>query len=137
MSILLNQFVDFAGINVDINIGDGVHYLTGDSGIGKSYLLRVLNELLRGKAVVRYVNYIVSENYRDIEEATEVIESVIKTCDVGLFDNADLYMSRRLHEYIESHCKVAILSMHDLLYADVVGRHFLTVDFDGKTLKVV
>ena len=136
MSISLNQFVNFAGITVDINIRDGMNYLTGDSGTGKSYLLRVLNEFLKGKSVVRYVNYAISENYRDIKEATEVIESVIKTCDVGLFDNADLYMSRSLHEYIRNHCKIAVIATHSLAYTDRLSGNFMKVKFDGKNLVV-
>ena len=131
MRIELNKAM--RGVQFDISIPEGVFLFGGDSSTGKSYLLSFLSE--EYEDISSYVNYVdVKGNKYD---STNRIKSKIDSTQIALLDNADLYMTQDLYDYVKLHSKIVLIAARDMFLADYSGAHFADVDYDGKKMEVV
>ncbi|MDO5150613.1 MAG: hypothetical protein Q4D76_14680 [Oscillospiraceae bacterium] len=125
-----NGLVD---ITLDINLDDTVAILLDDSGTGKTFMFKVLSSYC-------VINQIRCEkfDYSDEHRNLEYFRNTIGDAEIVLMDNADLYMTQELLDYLKNSGKQVIISIkHIEKFTSCEGCGFYTVDYDGKSLKTV
>jgi chromosomal replication initiation ATPase DnaA len=99
---------------VDAHFNTGINVIYGYSGIGKTYLFKILNDyyMNNDKLNVAYVDF----NYSNKSE-----ESIIEYCknaDIVILDNADLYITKSLISKLRKICNCIVISMKNNIFFD-------------------
>lgn len=120
-------------IDLHIAVTDKIALLCDDSGTGKTFLFYMLESYLVAKGIA-YKKF----DYNSENEDLEWFRQGMKKADMLLLDNADLYMTRELFEYLKSSGKQVIISIkHTEKLGSFENCGFYTVVYDGKSLKTV
>lgn len=126
-------FKGVSNINLSIDISDKVAILFDDSGTGKTFMFQMLESYF----VINKIPY-EKFNYGSENKNLEWFKQSMKKAKVVLLDNADLYMTKELFNYLKSSDKQVIISIkhiEKLNFCNNCG--FYTVVYDGKKLKTV
>lgn len=97
---------EYSGIIFDINIQDKINLFTGYSGTGKTFAFGAIQEYLKSNNV----NTIYFD-YRQIDYTTEQLISLCKNREVVILDNADLYTTQELLDYLINSDKIIMCSI--------------------------
>lgn len=100
-------------VTVDVEFKDHICFLNGDSGSGKTFLLRVLESYLSRKNI-SYCLF----NYSSMAAVNGFgFDSV----DVVMLDNADLYMNRDIYMKAKKSHALVLICMHSYCGFDPDG----------------
>ena len=120
-------------INLHIDVTDKIAILWSDSGTGKTFMFHMLESYFVTKGIT-YRKFDYNVEGQDIEWIKQGIEKA----DIILLDNADLYMTRELFEYLKSSGKQAMISIkHTEKLGSFENCGFYTVEYDGETMRTV
>lgn len=97
---------EYSGIVFDIDIQDRINLFTGYSGTGKTFVFGAIQEYL--------VSNNISTIYFDYRQMDYTVDQLISLCDdkeVIILDNADLYLTQNLLDYIIDSHKILLCSI--------------------------
>ena len=113
------------GVTIDAEFKDHICFLSGDSGSGKSFLLRVFESYLSGKSISYCLfNYSSMVAVRGFD-----FDSV----DVVMLDNADLYMNRDIYMKAKKSHALVLICMHSYSGFDPSGSGEYIIDHEERT----
>lgn len=122
-----------SNINLSINITDSVAILSDDSGTGKTFMFEMLESYFVAKGIAYKKFDCNSEN----EDADWFIHGMRKA-NIVLLDNADLYMTKKLFNYLKSSDKQVIMSIkHTEKLGSFENCGFYTINYENNYLKTV
>lgn len=112
-------------VTVDVVFKDHICFLSGDSGSGKTFLLRVLESYLSRKNI-SYCLF----NYSSMAAVNGFdFDSV----DVVMLDNADLYMNRDIYMKAKKSHALVLICMHSYSGFDPSGSGEYVIDHEERT----
>lgn len=115
----------YMGVTIDAEFKDYICFLSGDSGSGKSFLLRVFESYLSRKNISYCLfNYSSMVAVRGFD-----FDSV----DVVMLDNADLYMNRDIYMKAKKSHALVLICMHSYSGFDPSGSGEYVIDHEEKT----
>ena len=115
----------YMGVTIDAEFKDNICFLSGDSGSGKSFLLRVFESYLSRKNISYCLfNYSSMVAVRGFD-----FDSV----DVVMLDNADLYMNRDIYMKAKKSHALVLICMHSYSGFDPSGSGEYVIDHEEKT----
>lgn len=118
----------YGDIQVDITLPTRVNVVSGDSGTGKTFLVKVLAKLsLKGYDVIT----IKHDNYKGF--SPEAVKKVSSNT-LLLLDNADLYMSDKFKDAILQSNAICIIFTRSTVYFNGLNAGRCTVEYDNKRL---
>ena len=113
------------GVTIDAEFKDHICFLSGDSGSGKSFLLRVFESYLSGKSISYCLfNYSSMVAVRGFD-----FDSV----DVVMLDNVDLYMNRDIYMKAKKSHALVLICMHSYSGFDPSGSGEYIIDHEERT----
>lgn len=122
-----------SNINLSINITDSVAILLDDSGTGKTFMLEMLESYFVANGIA-YKKF----DYSSENEDTKWFIQGMQKANIVLLDNADLYMTKELFNYLKSSNKQVIMSVkHTEKLGSFENCGFYTVNYDNNNLKTV
>lgn len=121
----------FNGIHFDVCLEDRVNLFSGVSGEGKTFLFKTLKAHLK----INGVSCIYFNN-----TATDFSEMAIKEAcnnkEVIIFDNADLYLTQDILDYVTNISDTVIISMQLYCRLKFKSYRFYAVEYSGNNLVV-
>lgn len=122
-----------SNINLSINITDKVAILLDESGTGKTFMF----QMLASYCVINQIPFEKFDYGSENKELSWFIQSM-KNASIVIMDNADLYMTPELFEYLKSCGKQVIISIkHEEAMTSYENCGFYVIDYNGDTLKTV
>ena len=122
-----------SNINLSINITDSVAILLDDSGTGKTFMLEMLESYFVANGIA-YKKF----DYSSENEDTDWFIQGMQKANIVLLDNADLYMTKELFNYLKSSNKQVIMSIkHTEKLGSFENCGFYTINYDNNNLKTV
>ena len=122
-----------SNINLSINITDSVAILLDDSGTGKTFMLEMLESYFVANGIA-YKKF----DYSSENEDTNWFIQGMQKANIVLLDNADLYMTKELFNYLKSSNKQVIMSIkHTEKLGSFENCGFYTINYDNNNLKTV
>ena len=115
----------YMGVTIDAEFKDHICFLSGDSGSGKSFLLRVFESYLSRKNI-SYCLF----NYSSM---VAVSGFDFDSVDVVMLDNADLYMNRDIYMKAKKSHALVLICMHSYSGFDPSGSGEYVIDHEEKT----
>lgn len=117
------------GVQININLPNGIYMLQKEGGIGKTFLATLLGKLGEcgeSSASVTYCN------------GKRVTKGNLQTARIIMYDRVDRYVSKSLADEMESlSCKSIILMACNGYYKDFnVSRKRAYIFYNGKDIKV-
>ncbi len=97
---------EYSGIIFDVNIQDKINLFTGYSGTGKTFAFGAIQEYLKSNNVST-----IYFDYRQVDYTTEQLISLCKNREVVILDNADLYTTQELLDYLINSNKIIMFSI--------------------------
>lgn len=120
-------------INLHIDITDKIALFWDNSGTGKTFMFHMLESYFVANGIT-YRKFDYNVENQDIEW----IKRGLQKADIILLDNADLYMTRELFEYLKSSGKQVIISIkHTEKLGSFENCGFYSVRYDGKIMRTV
>lgn len=120
------------GVYCDIDLHNHVCILSGDSGIGKSFLIDILKSYVERKGI-KY-------SYLDGSTRTKTSNEIVSFCqssDLVLLDNADLYLTSEITAALGKTVKMIVVCLHDPTLAIACeDTAFYDVEYDEDNFKV-
>lgn len=124
---------DYDGIVFDIDIQDKVNLFMGNSGTGKTFAFNTIYK------------YLVSNNvdviYFSHKQSDYTVEHIMSLCNdnkIIIMDDADLYMTKKLFNYLKSNCGQVLISIKDIEKLTTYEKcGFYGVVYEGNILKTV
>ncbi len=99
---------EYSGIIFDVNIQDRINLFTGYSGTGKTFAFGAIQEYLKSNNVST-----IYFDYRQVDYTTEQLISLCKNREVVILDNADLYITQELLDYLINSNKIIMCSIEN------------------------
>lgn len=122
-----------SNINLSINITDSVAILLDDSGTGKTFMFEMLESYFVAKGIA-YKKF----DYNSENEDTDWFIQGMRKANIVLLDNADLYMTKELFNYLKSSDKQVIMSIkHTEKLGSFENCGFYTINYENNNLKTV
>lgn len=122
-----------SNINLSINITDPVAILLDDSGTGKTFMFEMLESYFVAKGI-EYKKY----DYSSENEDTDWFIQGMRKANIVLLDNADLYMTKELFNYLKSSEKQIIMSIkHTEKLGSFENCGFYIINYENNNLKTV
>ena len=122
-----------SNINLSINITDSVAILLDDSGTWKTFMLEMLESYFVANGIA-YKKF----DYSSENEDTNWFIQGMQKANIVLLDNADLYMTKELFNYLKSSNKQVIMSIkHTEKLGSFENCGFYTINYDNNNLKTV
>lgn len=122
-----------SNINLSINITDSVAILLDDSGTGKTFMFEMLESYFVAKGIA-YKKF----DYNSENEDTDWFIQGMRKANIVLLDNADLYMTKELFNYLKSSDKQVIMSIkHTEKLGFFENCGFYTINYENNNLKTV
>lgn len=121
----------FNGIDVDIDLKDGVNLLSGDSGTGKTLVMQAIELFCASNNIsCTFLNY----RHRNLSE-----DQIITSCAssrIILIDNADLFITQNILNEVRDSSDCIVLSLKDSSKID--GRNITEylVDYGNLQLRL-
>ena len=121
----------FNKIHFDVLFIDKINLFSGLSGEGKTFLFMVLDEYLLESGVSyshfdsRYTNY-----------SEDQLISLCVNKDVVIFDNADLYLTQRILDYVFKNVDIFIISIKFYCRLRFDLFNFYAINYSGNSLVV-
>ena len=106
--------------------------LFGYSGTGKTFLFKALAEYF----IENDINYIYID-YQGAYLALDTIKSIVCDRDFILMDNADLYMTAELYDYLKSLNNYKVISLKDTMPLNLENTHIMRVNYKDNSLKTI
>lgn len=104
----LNVSIVYNGVSVDVEFNNKSNMLSGNSGTGKTFLMQAIDlYCINNNIKSLYIDY--KFQGLDIEQ----LKSICMKSDVILLDNADLYVTNELIEWLSKNNKITIVCMKD------------------------
>ena len=125
----------YSTLNIEANVDfeDNVAIIKDNSGTGKTFLFKII----ASHCAVNHIKYtLFNYNHKDVSLST--FKQGVSDADVVIMDNADLYMTPELFEYLKKCGKQVILSikqLHNLTTYENCG--FYKVKYVNNALKTV
>lgn len=107
---------NIGNLRVDFDFSHKFNILMGDSASGKSYVLKILSRELYGDREKRCVLV----NYMDAQYSEEHILQRINKMNVILLDNAELYLTQKIINFISNADAIVLIA----------GRYFFNLYFN-------
>lgn len=101
--------IEYAGVHVTANIDNKVIIIAGDSGIGKTFFIKVLNTYFLINGDLRAKIFNVDDLYG---VSLDKFRLFIEDFDVLLLDNADIYLTQEMYDCLVSSGKYCIIILH-------------------------
>ena len=131
---MLDLNFNYSKVNFNVCFKDKICILNGQSGSGKTFLLKVLQEYFNLNGVSSYRVYSDIDMLKD----KEVLEYLIKDYEILLLDRADLYMSWDIYKKILESDVTAIICMRRLsIIKDKSNMGVYDVVYEGDRLSCV
>lgn len=123
------QFM-YGEISVKVSLPQRINVVRGNSGMGKTFLAKVLRQLvLKGYDVVS----IRFDNYKAV--SCEQI-STFGDNTLLIIDNADLYMSKELQHAILNNTATCLIYTRDTRFFNITNSALCVVRYVGKELSI-
>lgn len=120
-------------ISLNINIADRVAIFLDGAGTGKTFMF----QMLASYCVINNIPY-EKFNYSSENKDFEWFKLSIKKADIVIMDNADLYMTPELFDYLKSCDKQVLISIkHPKCLTTYENCGFYKVKYVGSTLMTV
>lgn len=120
----------YYGVEFDIELNDKICLFTGNSGTGKSFAMMAIHKYLVEHGVdVLYINY---------KNCNYTVEQIIGLCSVNkviIMDDADLYMTQELYNYIKLNCEQSLICLKDIYRIRRGNCGFYNIIYEGNTLR--
>ena len=120
----------YYGVEFDIELKDKICLFDGYSGTGKSFAMMAIHKYLVEQGVdVLYINY---------ENCNYTVEQMIGLCSVNkviIMDDADLYMTQELYNYIKLNCEQSLICLKDIYRIRRGNCGFYSIIYEGDTLR--
>lgn len=107
---------NIGNLRVDFDFSHKFNILMGDSASGKSYVLKILSRELYGDREKQCVLV----NYMDAQYSEEHILQRINKMNVILLDNAELYLTQKIINFISNADAIVLIA----------GRYFFNLYFN-------
>lgn len=121
----------FKGIDVEAEFKNSLSLLSGDSGTGKTLLLKAVRLYCRNNNIsCQYCDYNLEG-----KKSNQII-TLCEGCDVVLFDNADLYLTDEIIHYFLNKGSIIIFSMKNTFGISTAGSSRFFVNFKNFKLQV-
>lgn len=119
----------FNGVTFDASFSSRVNFLRGNSGTGKTFLLKALELYCNNNDIsCQYLDY------RARHKSLEYISTLCGDADVLLLDNADLYLTPEIFNKLRSSGKFMVISMKDISELDLEGVKGYVVKYSNTQL---
>lgn len=92
-----NIQMNYSGLLIDVNLMNRLTILLGDSGSGKTFLFSALTSYF----ILNGINYGFLDYNISKDNALDIVK-LYKDAEFILLDNADLYMTKELWQYISN-----------------------------------
>lgn len=119
------------GIHFDVKFSDKINIIRGESGTGKTFLLKTIESFCANNSIP----------YASIDHkflASNDVDLIYMHCinkDIILLDNADLYLTPELFNKILSLNKTVIMSKKSIYGLNAADIHLYSIEFTESELK--